>query len=71
MGFNLCIAMIERCCSILPRLLAPEGGALHGAGMAGSNAHQLLAVGQLPAEAVAVAWAQSCDGILVSDAGER
>ena len=32
--------------------------------------HQLLAVGELPAEVVAVAWAQSCDGILVSDAGD-
>lgn len=55
---------------VLPRLLAPEGGALQGAGAVGSTAHQLLAVGKLPAEAVAVAWAQSCDGILVSDAGD-
>jgi hypothetical protein len=58
-------------CDVLSRLLAREGGALRGADVADSKAHQLLAVGRLPAEAVALAWAQSCDGVLVADAGGR
>lgn len=51
---------------LLGRLL---GEAPDGLAAAPGQQHRLLAVGTLPAEAVAVAWAQACDGILVSDTG--
>ena len=54
-------------CTVVSVPAAPKHRLL-GEGGDGTQ-HHLLAVGTLPAPVLAVSWAQTCDGILVSDAG--